>query len=46
MRAFYIFVYSYNMDDLKQEKYDKAYLRMAVEWAKLSHCKKNKSVPS
>jgi len=22
----------------KQEKYDRAYLRMAVEWAKLSHC--------
>ena len=40
MRAFYIFVYSYNIDDFKQEKYDKAYLRMAVEWAKLSHCKK------
>lgn len=24
--------------DKKQEKYDKAYLRMATEWAKLSHC--------
>lgn len=24
--------------DKKQEKYDKAYLRMAQEWAKLSHC--------
>ncbi len=24
----------------KQEKYDKAYLRMAREWAKLSHCKR------
>ena len=23
----------------KQEKYDKAYLRMALEWAKLSYCK-------
>ena len=22
----------------KQEKYDRAYLRMAIEWAKLSHC--------
>lgn len=22
----------------KQERYDKAYLRMATEWAKLSHC--------
>lgn len=24
----------------KQERYDKAYLRMAREWAKLSHCKR------
>lgn len=24
--------------DSKQEKYDQAYLRMAMEWAKLSHC--------
>ena len=24
----------------KQEKYDRAYLRMAIEWAKLSHCKR------
>ncbi len=24
----------------KQRKYDKAYLRMACEWAKLSHCKR------
>ena len=24
----------------KQEKYDRAYLRMASEWAKLSHCKR------
>lgn len=24
----------------KQLKYDKAYLRMAMEWAKLSHCKR------
>ena len=23
---------------LKQERYDKAYLRIATEWAKLSHC--------
>ncbi|MFT6845900.1 MAG: dCMP deaminase [Flavobacteriales bacterium] len=27
-------------DKKKQERYDKAYLRMAVEWAKLSHCKR------
>ena len=24
----------------KQEKYDKAYLKMALEWAQLSHCKR------
>lgn len=28
------------MGESKQEKYDKAYLRMAIEWAKLSHCKR------
>ena len=28
------------MKNLKQKKYDQAYLRMAIEWAKLSHCKK------
>lgn len=26
------------MKDKKQERYDKAYLRMAKEWGKLSHC--------
>ncbi len=26
------------MNPTKQLKYDKAYLRMAMEWAKLSHC--------
>lgn len=26
------------MPDKKQIKYDKAYMRMALEWAKLSHC--------
>lgn len=26
--------------DSKQEKYDRAYLSMAAEWAKLSHCKR------
>ena len=26
----------------KQLKYDKAYMRMAAEWAKLSHCKRKK----
>ena len=28
------------MTKKKQEKYDRAYLRMALEWAKLSHCKR------
>ena len=30
------------MDVKKQKKYDKAYLRMALEWSKLSHCKRKK----
>ncbi|MDO6736670.1 dCMP deaminase family protein [Wenyingzhuangia sp. 2_MG-2023] len=30
------------MLDEKQLKYDKAYLRMAFEWAKLSHCQRKK----
>ncbi|NQZ43084.1 MAG: dCMP deaminase family protein [Flavobacteriaceae bacterium] len=28
------------MNSSKQEKYDKAYLRMAKEWGKLSYCKR------
>ena len=28
------------MTTLKQERYDRAYLRMTLEWAKLSHCKR------
>ena len=28
------------MKETKQEKYDKAYLRMAKEWGKLSYCKR------
>jgi dCMP deaminase len=28
------------MTDNKQLKYDRAYLRMALEWGKLSHCKR------
>ena len=28
------------MKEKKQEKYVKAYLRMALEWGKLSHCKR------
>ncbi len=30
------------MVDEKQLRYDKAYLRMATEWGKLSHCKRKK----
>ena len=28
------------MKEKKQERYDKAYLRMTLEWGKLSHCKR------
>ncbi|MDT0606068.1 deoxycytidylate deaminase [Croceitalea rosinachiae] len=28
------------MEETKQEKYDKAYLRMAREWGRLSYCKR------
>ena len=28
------------MTDIKQLKYDRAYLKMALEWAKLSYCKR------
>lgn len=28
------------MSEKKQKKYDIAYMRMALEWAKLSHCKR------
>jgi dCMP deaminase len=30
------------MNNKKQDKYDKAYLRMAHEWAQLSHCNRKK----
>ncbi|WP_404812622.1 deoxycytidylate deaminase [Capnocytophaga canimorsus] len=30
------------MEEIKQIKYDKAYMRMAQEWAKLSHCVRKK----
>jgi dCMP deaminase len=29
-----------NMNNKKQNKYDKAYLRIAAEWSKLSYCKR------
>ena len=28
------------LDPKKQERYDRAYMKMATEWAKLSHCKR------
>jgi dCMP deaminase len=28
------------MSDIKQNKYDKAYIRLAIEWGKLSYCKR------
>ena len=28
--------------DKKQDRYDTTYMKMALEWSKLSHCKKNK----
>ena len=30
------------MTEFKQLKYDKAYLKMAMEWGKLSHCNRKK----
>ena len=30
------------MSEKKQKKYDQAYLRMATEWGKLSHCNRKK----
>lgn len=30
------------MEDVKQNKYDKAYLRIADEWGKLSYCQRKK----
>ena len=30
------------MTEIKQLKYDKAYLKMAMEWGKLSHCNRKK----
>ena len=29
-------------DPAKQERYDRAYMKMALEWAKLSHCTRKK----
>ncbi len=31
-----------NMEEKKLEKYDKAYLRIAAEWAQLSYCQRKK----
>tara|TARA_B100000963_G_scaffold75864_1_gene64003 strand:+ start:6599 stop:7159 length:561 start_codon:yes stop_codon:yes gene_type:complete len=30
----------FSLEQMKQKKYDKAYLKMAQEWAKLSHCER------
>ena len=30
------------MIKIKQERYDKAYIKMALEWSKLSHCNRKK----
>jgi dCMP deaminase len=40
--AFFIYFYRVKKgeDKKKQEKFDKAYLRMAKEWSKLSHCER------
>ena len=42
--AFFIYFYSVNtlIKISKQERFDKAYLRMALEWSKLSHCERRK----
>jgi dCMP deaminase len=42
MSAFFVSCVSLkdSMTAEKQERYDKAYLKMALEWAKLSHCKR------
>ena len=29
-------------DPAKQERYDRAYMRMALEWSQLSHCTRKK----
>ena len=34
----YLLIYILHKEIAKQERYDRAYLRMAVEWASLSHC--------
>ena len=33
-----IFRTTMNDKELKQQRYDEAYMRMATEWAQLSHC--------
>tara|TARA_E500000178_G_C16998187_1_gene744304 strand:+ start:1111 stop:1572 length:462 start_codon:yes stop_codon:yes gene_type:complete len=36
----YVVIFLIYMSSQKQLKYDKAYLKMALEWGKLSHCKR------
>ena len=37
-----VFLYFCPSRIMKQSKYDQAYLKMAQEWAKLSHCQRKK----
>ena len=37
-----VFLYFCTSNIMKQSKYDQAYLKMAQEWAKLSHCQRKK----
>jgi dCMP deaminase len=39
---FSTFVLMTNQELTKQKRYDKAYLRLALEWAKLSYCQRKK----
>lgn len=41
---FFIYFYTVitTIENTKQERFDKAYLRMALEWSKLSHCERKK----
>ena len=42
MLDFSTFVLMTNQELTKQKRYDKAYLRLALEWAKLSYCQRKK----
>ena len=36
----FLYFYTSYLEQMKQKKYDNAYLKMAKEWAKLSHCQR------